>query len=334
MIDSTQVKTRASISQEALSNFVCKYGGSISNAIYDEGFHIFSASNGKGIIGYRLEAGCAIVYGDPLCEWNELPTIMYEFNQFCKERHYPIIYLIASTPFASWALENKFCQARVEVGDELFLDPKEIHQQGHNARVLRNKVKHAQKEGLVFQEYLTPDPNVEKAIEQATLDWLQGRSGPQIYISHVHLFADKSKSRWFYVKQEESIVGVIFLNRMDARKGWLLNRLMPLKGAPGGTSELMVMEVMHTLENEGCTYLSFGIATGEQLGEIIGLGKCSTWLAKNVYKAANRAFHLDGRRKYWMKYDPKVEPVNVLFSDCHVRLKQVLAISKALNVSL
>lgn len=334
MIDLTQVKDRTSLKTDLLSTLVRKYGGPASNTLFDEGFQIFSATNGEGIIGYRLEAGCAVVYGDPLCDEKELLNLVNEFDQFCKSHQYPIIYMIASNLFAKWALENKLCHAKIEVGEELFLNPAEMPQTGANARLLRKKVKHAQGEGLSVQEHLTADTAVEKAIEQAGHEWLKGRSGPQIYLSHVHLFADKNGSRWFYAKQGEAIVGVLFLNRMDLHNGWLLNLLMPLPGAPNGTSELLVMEVLHTLENEGCNYLSFGVATGDQLGEIVGLGNISTWLAKNVYKAANRAFHLGGRRKYWLKYDPKGEPVNVLFTDPHIKLKQILAISKALNVSL
>lgn len=334
MMTLQQPKTRTEKTQDLISKLIHQYGGPASNAFFDEGFNIFTSPTVEGIIGYRVVSDCAIVYGDPLCSQDNLTTLTSEFEQFCKQHKYPLIYLITSQNFSKWALENGRAHAKIEVGEELFLVPSELPKQGHNARTLRNKVKHAQKEGLTFHEYHDNDPDMEKAIEKASHEWLKGRSGPQIYLSHVHLFEDKASGRWFYVKQNDNIAGVLFLNKLGSKNGWLLDRLMPLPDAPGGTSEMLVIETLQQLEKEGCQYISFGIATGDHLGEIVGLGKCSTWLARNVFRAANRAFHLDNRKKYWSKYDPQSTPVSALFKDPHVKLKTVFALSKALNVSL
>ena len=91
---------------------------------------------------------------------------------------------------------------------------------------VRRKTKHALHEGVAVTEYLEADNQLESAMERVGEAWLSRRRGPQIHISHIRLFADRYGKRWFYAQQAGRVVGVVVLNQLQMRQGWLMNHLM------------------------------------------------------------------------------------------------------------
>jgi lysylphosphatidylglycerol synthetase-like protein (DUF2156 family) len=284
------------------------------------------------MIGYRVESRCAIVFGDPVCSRSDKERLALAFQHYCREQGWEIVYVTASKEFADWAIQN-ICGALIEFGEELIFDPFNDPKQGSKGRLLRGKVNQALRNGTEVREYISHDPILEKAIEQVGVTWLKARKGPQIYLAHVHLFAERIGKRWFYAVKGGHIVGVLLMNQLEAKKGWLMQLLMTTPEACNGTSELLVTAVIETLRKEGCRFLAFG-ATASEFGEIIGLSKPSTWLARGAFKIAKKIFSLDGRRKYWQKFNPQSERSFVLFGQSRITMRAVIGMMRALNVPL
>jgi lysylphosphatidylglycerol synthetase-like protein (DUF2156 family) len=312
-----------------------RWGGSASNALLDPACKLFIPSHIDGLLGYRLELGCAIVLGDPVCAPANIPILVHAFNHFCKVRGWKIIYTIASEQFAKWVIGHQG-GALVEFGEELILDPHSDPRAktGVNASLVRRKVRHALNENVKVQEYKGKNQEIEKEIEQVGQAWLNSRRGPQIYISHVNLFENRFGKRWFYAQQEENIIGTLVLNQLQARQGWLLNHLMITPQAPHGTPELLVISALEALQQEGCHFITFGNSPGKELGEIVGLNKINAWLARRAYKIANKIFHLDGKQKFWGKFHPESERSYLIFSNSHISFRELWGLMRALNVSL
>lgn len=318
-----------------LIHLVRRWGGSATDAVLDPVCKTFHAQDIDGVIGYRVEYGCALVYGDPVCAPKDAPHLATAFHRYCQKQKMSFIFLAASKNFSHWAL-NHVCKSSVEFGQELFLDPHMDPEKisGANGCLVRRKVKHALNENTNIFEYLSFDPTLEQALDQVGRAWLNGRQGPQIYISSVRLFADRIGKRWFYAKQNDTIVGILVINRLQSKQGWLLNHLMVTPNAPNGTSELLVVKTIQALAQEKCHYVTFGSVLGQEVGKITGLGPISTWMANGIVKLANKTFHLDGRRTFWEKFHPHSEPSYILFSQSHVSLKNLLCLQRALNVTL
>ncbi|CAF23655.1 phosphatidylglycerol lysyltransferase domain-containing protein [Candidatus Protochlamydia amoebophila] len=313
---------------------VRRFGGSCSEAILDPRCQIFTDPFIDGLIGYRLENSRAIVYGDPVCQWEDTPLLIKSFTDFCHREGYKnIIYVITTEKFCKWAMEN-VCHASVEFGHELFMDPHDDPRAktGVNASLVRRKVRHAQKEAVVVEEYIIPNLSLEAQIEEVAQKWLKGRRGPQIYISRVHLFDNRAGKRWFYAKQGEKVTGVVVLNELQSRNGWLINRLMHIPGAANGTPEFLLTTVIDTLAKENCHYVTFGAVTTGQLGKLEGLNSISKYIAELSFKFANRFFHLDGKMKFWEKFDPKNELSYLLFTNPSIRIGDIWALMHALNI--
>lgn len=314
-----------------IAEFIRRWGGSASIALLDPSFEIFTAPGIEGIIGYRKQSRCAVVFGDPLCDPTNMPVLAKSFHNYCEEKGWSIVYVTASEKFAKWAMKNT-CHSLVEAGEELILDPHINPRSGTKGRALRNKVNNSLRAGIEVSEFTSRDKLLQTAIEQVGVAWLAGRKGPQIYLAKVDLFAERTGKRWFYAKHGNDIVGVALLNHVESRQGWSLHLLMTTPDAPLGTSEQLVLSVINALREEGCGFLTFGIVQKEELGQIEGVGLFAQGLARSFFKVAKRVFHLDTRRRFWRKFQPQNEKSYLVFSDRGIGVRNVLSVMRALNV--
>ncbi len=118
------------------------------------------------------------------------------------------------------------CRVRIEFGRELWIDPQDDPRSrtGVHASLVRRKVRHALKEKVTAHEYTSYDADLEQAIEQVGDAWLQGRKGLQIYIAGIRLFEIGRENAGFNARQGDQVIGILQLNRLESRDGWLLNR--------------------------------------------------------------------------------------------------------------
>lgn len=311
---------------------VRRFGGSACDAILDDTCRIFTVPEVEGLLGYRFENGCVVVFGDPVCSVEDWPKLLSAFRTYCKEQRKRIIYAIVTERFKEWALVNG-AKTAIAFGELAFLDPQNDPQNGAKGSLLRRKVRRASKEGVEVYEYVKPDPQLEKEMENLGEKWLKTRQGLQIYISHVRLFDDRLGKRWFYAVQNGRIIGTVVLNRLEKVEGWHLNHLMQTKEAPHGTSELLVTTVLDSVAREGCRYVSFGAVPTEHLGEIVGMPSLFRWCARMIFRSVCIIFRLGGRKKFWEKFQAEFAPAYLLFHD-GLGISEIFALMRALNVSI
>lgn len=207
---------------QQIARLVTSFGNATSIALFDPGCQLFEIPQVQGIIGYRFKCGRAIVYEDPVCHPDDLLSLYNAFHQFCTKQGKNIIYTACSQKFAEWSLKNG-CQALMEIGQELILDPQISYLEGSKGRKLRSKIHQAENAGVSIYEYVHADPALKKCIEQAASTWLKARKGPQIYLAQVSVFEPIFGKRWFYSQQEEQITGILVLNRLETCQGWFVN---------------------------------------------------------------------------------------------------------------
>lgn len=316
-------------------DLVRHWGGLATDALLDPSCQLFSIPQMEGFIGYRVEYACAVVYGDPVCDPCNAPLLANAFHTFGKDKFQNIIYLIASETFAKWAISN-LCKARVEYGEEIYLDPHHNpkEKQGTHASLVRRKVRHAQHSGVIVKEYQIFDAKLENELGKITDAWLKARRGPQVHISNVHLFDHRIGKRWFYAQQGNDIVGLVVLNRFEFRQGWHLNHLMYTPQASHGTPELLVTTVLESLQRESCSFISFGAVPADHLGEMTGLPPFSAWVARQAYRAASKIFRLQGHKMFWGKFLPQTRSSYLVFNQATIGWREIGALMRAMNTSL
>lgn len=313
-----------------LAQLVNTYGGSASVALLDPNCQLFTIPEVDGVIGYRSIKGCAVVFGDPVCSLYDMPKLSQAFHT--QSNHSSVIYVTASEAFSTWAL-NCVCKGKIETEEELVLNPQNDPTIGPDAHQLRKKLNRAREAHITVEEYLGHNPKLEEALKGVVANWLDGRSGPQIFMAKVDLTFDLGK-RWFFARSEGKLWGTLILHKMDARKGWLIHMVMLEPNAPQGTSETLVVEALKTLANEGCTFATFGATPKKEVGEVDGLKPFSAYVGRKGFNLSKRFFDLDNRRKYWEKYKPQSEKCYILFSKNSIGWREVVGILRAFNVSL
>jgi len=321
----------------SIADYIEKWGNSSSIALLCPSCKIFCVPDIDGIIGYRLEAQCAVVLGDPVCSPEHMPNLVQAFHDHCQKDAKSVVYTIVSEQFADWALKQGFCQWAAAIGDEIILDPqcdpKAI--KGKKGSSLRNKFLFSVRQGISIHEYTGNDVALEQELDTVRTSWLAQRKGPQAcFFSEIHLFTDFAKKRYFYAKYKEAIVGIAMLNRLESTKGWVLNMLMKTPDAPTTTSEFLILSILDIVRQEGCPFFSIGTTPAPKLGRTEGLCGIYTWLVRMGFKIASKILNLGGRQRYWEKFQPKMAPIFIMSSRSRLGLREALGIARAFNAPI
>jgi lysylphosphatidylglycerol synthetase-like protein (DUF2156 family) len=323
--------TTAISNRSQIVDLVRKWAEANTDGILDHATQYFSVPDIEGIIGYRIELGHAVVMGDPICAPVDQLALAKEFEKYCQLRNLRVVYVIVSERFASLAFDQLSFSA-VEFGTKFILDP--LKHADNKTALLRKKIRQSTRNGVEVLEYLGNDPKIEDAIEQVANQWVQARKGIQIYLAEPTIFHDRLGKRWFYAKYQGKIIGFVVLNELQSHQGWLLNNVMVLKGSPSGVSEHLVVSAIEALEKEKCRRILIGPVPAKELGKMLGFGKILTKLVKLIYKSLKKICHLDGHEIFWDKFQPELGASYLLFPRKKFRISSVLALLKALNLSL
>ena len=320
------------IDRQRRIELIRKWGDLNTDGLLEESCLIFSIPGVEGFIGYKIEASNSVVLGEPVCPPEEKPFFARAFQNYCESQKMGVIYTIVSQGFVDWAVKN-LSASSIEFGEKFILNPQNnpLSNSGPKAVLVRKKVKHAIKAGIAVQEYLNDDPNIEKAICEVANSWLLKRHGPQIFLSHVNLFKDRIGKRYFYAQQGGKIIGLLMLNAIQAKKGWLLNNLMIVPASPNGLSELLVITALQTVAAEDCHYVVVGPLVGKELGGITGLGEITAKLTRWLVKVLKLIFHLDGQRTFWTKFQHDLEPWYLIFPKKNFGFSSIKALLQTFN---
>lgn len=307
-----------------------RYGSAASEAMFDFPCHFFRIPECAGIIAYRLEYGCAVVFGDPICPPHEVQKLAEAFHRFCQDLKLNIIYIIVSEKFAKWAKETH-CKLLIEVCEEFIFDPEMDPQQ--TSKRLKHRVDKARKHGLTVHEYLPFNGEIEQSLKQVADQWQQAVKGSQIYLGHLNFFENHAGKRWFYVREKDQITSMIMLSKIESSKGWLLKFLITSPEAFQDTSEFLMTSVLEILRKENCRFLTKGVVPANALGEISGLGPFSTWTSRGIYQLISWMFKFKKRKAYWLRYNPKVARSYLLTSQPSLGINEIRALMKVLKTN-
>ena len=319
------------LDRSRLVELVRKWGEVNTDGVLDKTTQIFSVPHIEGLIGYRIELGNAVVYGDPLCAPSDKVALAREFEDYCKSQKMLVIYIIVSEEFANMALEH-LSFSLIEFGRKYILDPAQYVEP--KTSLLRKKIRQSTRNGIEIQEYTGDDPEIERSIEDIATAWVQARKGIQIYLAEPTLFADRFGKRWFYATHHGKIIGFALLNMLESQEGWLLNNVMVEKDSPSGVSEHLVVSAIQTIEKEQCRLVLIGPVPAKDLGKIVGLGRPIVLLATLCFKAIKKICHLDGHEVFWDKFQPELRSSYLLFPKNRFRISSVLALLRALNITV
>lgn len=308
-------------------DLIIRYGSPSSEAMLDFPCYIFQIPDGIGMIAYRIEFQCAIVFGDPICPENELINISEAFLKYCNEAHLHIIYIIVSEKFAK--LLQDYFPISIEVCEELIFDPQMDISSKSNR--LKHRLNNAIKRGLTFHEYTPFDEKIEKSLLDIGMSWQKAKKEKTLHLGHLNFFETRKGKRWFYVKDGEVITSMAMLSRYDAKDGWLLKFFFTLPNVFHETSEFLMISLLDTLKHENCNFLSKGMVPIDSINKLKGF-KYGAFFIKSTYNLIGGLFKFKKHKQYWERYFPKKIPSYILFSNSRIGLREIRALIKVINL--
>lgn len=300
-----------------------RWGTPAAEAMFDFPCNFFRIPEVDGVIPYRLEYGCAVVFGEPLASSNDVDMLIDAFHKFARQKDWNIIYIVVSNGFARLMME-KDCKILIEACEELIFNPQENPCEVSSR--FRHRVERGIAHGLTAHEYSGGNEKIENKLRKVGVDWEKAIKGPHIYLGHLDFFASSVGKRWFYVKDGDEIISMAMLSRIEAKKGWLLKFLITKPKVFHDTSEFLVNYVLETLRNEGCCFLSKGMVPKEHLGQFNGLGAATIAFARGLYRLIGKVFKFDKRKEYWLRYHPKLAPSYLVFMNKAIGLSEIKAL--------
>lgn len=307
-------------------DLMISYGSAASEAMLDYPCYFFQAPNNTGVVAYRVEFKCAIVFGDPLCPPDELIELTQAFHTYCKDRHLNVIYIAVSEKFARLAQE--YSHILIEICEELIFDPQDnLALKSHR---LHHRIDKAIKHGLTFHEYIPFDEKIEHSLLEIGNKWQNAKKGFGLHLGHLNFFENTRGKRWFYIKDGNSITSMAMLSQLDAQKGWLLKFFFTLPDVFPETSEFLMTSLLTILAQEDCHFLTKGMVPIDSIGEVKGL-KLGSPVVKYIYKTINFFFKFKKHKQYWDRYHPKKIPAYLLFANPRIGFNEIRALLKVLR---
>lgn len=300
-----------------------RYGSAGSEAMFDYPCYFFQIPHLMGMIAYRVEFKCAVVFGDPICPVDELMELVEAFHKYCREVRLNVIYVIVSEKFKKM-IENR-CKIFFQVCEEIILDP-QFDQ--HSSHRMQNRMDKATKHGLSFHEYLPVNKELEKKLLEIGKEWQASIKGAHLFLGHLNFFESYIGKRWFYVQDGEDMTSMVMLSQINAQGGWLLKFLATVPDAFPGTSEYLMFSLLKKLREESCLFLTKGMLPVDSLNEIQGISNLSQFFLKKIYKLISLIFRFKKRKEYWQRYHPKYSPAYLIFLNSKIGFNEIRALKK------
>jgi len=250
-----------------IAELIAEYGSS-SNTSWLEfsRYKIWTAdrdiapSSFRPVQGYMRSDPFVFAWGNPLVsDPAALEQTCLAFWKWCKERKLKLVWCCVDEQMEKvLGKGSKFNWATVSCIVEDTLDPKSVvdianGQANGSSEVkdLKKNIRRAEREGVEVREIKWDDWTHEqkKEIETNIAAWKAAKSGIQLASTSFQPWIDEEHRRYFIAEAEGKIVGILILSAIGGGH-YQIKNAVSFPGAPRGTSEFLVYQIMTQLDGE------------------------------------------------------------------------------------
>lgn len=152
----------------------------------------------------------------------------------------------------------------LRIGEQPVWNPQHWEETLRGRSSLRAQLRRALAKGVRVRELTGAELEAGAAregIARLTERWLATRNmAPMEFLVRLELFTFTADRRCFVAEQAGRIVGVAGVVPVPARQGWFIEDLLRDPGAPNGTVELLIDQVMRWTQSQGSRWLTLGLA--------------------------------------------------------------------------
>jgi phosphatidylglycerol lysyltransferase len=195
------------------------------------------------------------------------------------------------------------------IGEQPVWDPREWPAILESHRSLQEQIRRSRAKGVTVRLLRGDElaaPPVRATMTAITQRWLGTRSmAPLGFLARVEPFSFPAFRRCFVAELNGRMIAFAGVVPVPARSGWFIEDLVRDPDAPNGTGELLTDAVMRWAADEGCDWLTLGLAP--LAGDVTGLLQAARTSTSLFYD-------FDGLRRYKAKLRPDSwSPIYVMY---------------------
>ena len=269
---------------------------------------LWSCPETAGAVGFNDFGKVWLVPGEPLTSADNQVTLAENFLRAAKAKGRTVGFLPTTERFAKHS--RQLGLRAIKIGSAPYFDLATWAPRGDRGKKARAGVNQARRAGIQVTKVIHIDGKLIRETECLCKSWLTTRRSPTKFgwLFSVDLFKHSERKKYFTARDATGrLVGFLAASPIPARNGWYLEDVLRLPEAPNGTTDLLVVEVLKSLKEDGAKVATLGTAPLAQEGSIDSLVRYSPKLSKvtRVFATTLTVFYnFDGVRRFKAKFAP------------------------------
>lgn len=302
--------------------------------ILNPGIERWFSSRRDAVVGYVTYGGYRVVAGSPVCSPSRLRAVIEEFEDDTHARGLWSCYFAADERVAE-ELAQRGPFDRILLGAQPVWDPHDWPGILERKASLRAQLNRAHNKDVSASRWPRERAEDHPELLRCLEDWLATRGLPPLHFLVEPETLGRLYDRRVYVAvqgEEATVRGFLVASPIPERGGWLIEQIIRGRGAPNGTSELLLDAAWRDLADAGAEYVTLGLSPLSQRADV-RFPHHRAWLrfALGWVRAHGRRFYdFDGLDAFKAKFLPRRwEPIWAITSERRVGLGTLWAISGA-----
>jgi phosphatidylglycerol lysyltransferase len=255
------VSSRTDDGRRRVFELVMRYGwNAMAFQTLGEGYEYLF--RGDGCVAYADTGAAWVAAGPPIAASENLSGIANAFMEAARQMGRRCCF------FGS---EERFVRATSDVlsalpvGEQPVWDPRDWNHTLERHAELRGQLRRARAKGVRVRHLARgqlADSDTLGAATQELIDrWLATRRMPAMgFLVRLEPHRMPEFRRCFLAECEGRLVGLVYVVPVPQRRGWFIEHMVRAPFAPNGTVELLVDAVMGWASEQGCSWLTLGLA--------------------------------------------------------------------------
>ena len=270
-----------------------KYGwNATSFQVVETDFRYWFDPDGDAAVAYLDTGGAWVVAGAPIAAIERSAIVAQRFAAAARQQRKRIAY---------FAVEPRFLthvpMPALTIGEQPWWDPREWSERHRGHRGLKEQLRRASAKEVT----VTRVPSDEAAnelrpeLERLIARWLTTRVMPPMsFLVALEPFVFAEERRYYVARANGNVIGVLVAVPVYDRGGWFFEDILRDPRAPNGTTELMIDAAMRDVANDGCSFVTLGLAP---------LSGDEPWL-RSARKLMRGFYNFEGLRTFKAKLRP------------------------------
>ncbi len=303
----------------------------------------FFSANGRAVIAYRFESDTLLVIGDPIGPEDEIPSLLVDFERFCREHDWSFAFYQARPEHR--ALYRQRGWRMVHIGEDPVIQAARFSLEGPAVATVRRAVRKLERQGIEARAFvpgenpLEPSWDTESLLEELreiSAEWLKLHRGAENGFCMGQFDPHHLSDVWLSVAwnpaQQRAEAFATFVP-IWARRGWALDLLRRRPDAVSGVSEFLIVKTVEKVRDRGDQMLSLSLsalAKVEREVSAAGDGPTADDRARELLmQRLARFYDFKGVFRWKQKFDPEFEPRDLVYPDPLALPRIALALVRA-----